>query len=244
MEASKTTLLSLAHRWKRSQGEVWSAAQKLGVRASRMGAQVTAAEEQRLHEYFFPPRTHSKPKGRRDTSAYLAAGAKKSATAPADGQAEPDLLCSCCEIPLPSDLPANRTMCTVCLQHPDVPGEDRDLVVARRHAERFRAAYLNENKRAEEAERRRRIANRRADRWVDALVRTIVVHDRYPQSGGQCTVCKVASPCPVWRTLERVNPGIAARILNDFYPLPADVLDRTLHRGVGSADDAEPVAEG
>lgn len=245
---ARSTLQGLAKRWGKSNLDVYQAAKVVGVRARKMGAQVSAAEVQRLLNHFFPPpmdpprKAAGVVKGRQDNTAYLAAQTRKeskktvpiTATAPTDTHAE---LCACCGIPVPS---MERTLCVQCLTHPEIHGEDRELVLARKHAERFRTDFLWERDRAADAEADRQSDNARANRWAAALVRTVVEHNRDKEGqGGRCSVCGVSAPCPVWRRLERANKGIATRILNQYYSLPPATLDERLADGIFTPDDEE-----
>lgn len=248
-----STLNQLARRWGKTPGEIYRAAQELHVRAKRMGAHVTRDEQERLRNHFFPVgATRLNHHGDvvrddrgRDKSAYLAHTRKiverqhSVVRAVARTTVPEERTCGCCDGPLPDHLPESRRLCTDCLHHPSYHGQDRELVLARAHLDRFREAYLNEERHAAIELSRRREATARANRWAAALIRLMVEHYRDTQ-GGPCKVCDEPSPCTVWRTLERANRGIATKIINDYYPLTPKKLDDMLDDGIfsQSEDDA------
>ena len=235
------TMQALARRWNVRRQDLWDAARELGI-PSAMGARVTAANERRLQDRLFVQTVRTRalaavpppmPINERDNnSAYLAATSAKAerlARAAEAERADVDL-CTCCEIPLPRNHDDSQTVCHDCLTHGhrEVNGRNRDLLLARMHVERFRSEYLRQQERATNADRDRQAADGRADRWRNALVRTVVDHNR---DGKHCPICKTPAPCAVWRRLERANPGIAEKVLNVYYPLSESKLDEKLAGG-------------
>lgn len=243
---SRSTLGGLAKGWGVRELDVYDAVVALGIRARSMSATVSPADEKRIQDQLFSQTrmarasvavpvgmpTASSKRGL-DKSAYLTASAARAARIEAAERVDVDL-CSCCEIPLPSRA-HNGDLCEQCISagHREIRA-DRDMVLAREHADRFRADYLRERERVAEAETDARASTARANRWTAALVRTVVDHNL---NGKFCPICTTPAPCAVWRRLRRVNPGIADRVLNDFYPLHPAQLDEKLDDGIDSTSD-------
>lgn len=250
---ARRSLQSWAREWNASSLTVWHAAQELGIPATRMAATITAANARRIYDRLFAQTTFTRlvteitavrsavtssstsTRGS-DKSAYLASTQAKADRAAAAARADVDL-CECCDMPLPRSQP--RGLCHECRSdgHQQIQGAARDLTLARRHADRFRTAYLRERDAALQAAERRQAADRRANNWGGALTRLVVEHDR---DGKVCPVCKTPAPCAVWRKLERMNRPVADKILTSYYQLGPTALDRALNDGIVSEDEDDP----
>lgn len=234
------TLGSLARELGVGPGEIYRAAVDLKVRARKLAAHLTPAEVDRLRGRFTrssaAPAPASAPaptdtRGR-DKSAYLAAAQPKrrpsaEPAAPSVPVVDPGV-CECCEIPM-SELRVQlgRRVCLECEPHRNYHGDDRTLRLAQVHAKWFRTQYLRSENHLNGAIEHEGQAVQRANRWVAALVRVIYQHGYT----GECRICGTPGPCPVWRRLESVNKGIATKIINEFYKLSEEGLDRTLSDG-------------
>lgn len=249
---TRRSLGQLAKEWNIAQRDIWHAAQQLGVPATRMAATVSSGDERRLHDRLFaqtsftrsmaalpPTMPVASSKRGADKSAYLAATAH-AASAPVPPTDNQDV-CTCCGIPVSTRQAQPTVICLDCIQqkHRDVHGPDRDLELARQHAERFRTNYLGTQQAVEKAQLDRRTQIDRANRWAAVLIRVLIDHD----ATGRCSVCK-ADPCPVWRRTERVNIGIARRVQDDYYPLHPVALDRKLADGIVTAQVDDTHADG